>query len=298
MTDITEEYVKKMQELTLETRDIDEERQQRLELAKKIVHSPDTRLISDYNHKRFSKNCSKYWNLFYKHNTNNFFKDRHWIMREFETEINRIVEGIGGTLLEVGCGVGNFFFPLISDIRHSRPDHDLPKKFYVYACDFSPKAIDLIKENSLHDESICRAFVCDISEPDSLSVTIPRESVDVVSMIFVLGSILPGKMISTLQNIHQIMKPGGRVIFRDYAIYDHAQVRFHMAEDCKKVEENLYLRQDGTYSYFFEKEFLSNTFSAAGFETLESEYVYRRVENKKLNLVMDRIFIQSKFYKK
>ena len=38
-------------------------------------------------------------------------------------------------VLEVGCGVGNFIFPLIQEI----PD------IYFYACDFSPRAVQFVK---------------------------------------------------------------------------------------------------------------------------------------------------------
>ena len=45
--------------------------------------------------------------------------------------------GIGqkNVLLEVGCGVGNAFFPLLEEIPN----------MYVHACDFSPRAIQFVK---------------------------------------------------------------------------------------------------------------------------------------------------------
>lgn len=38
-------------------------------------------------------------------------------------------------LLEAGCGVGNCIFPLLEE--------DL--NIFVYACDFSPRAVDFVK---------------------------------------------------------------------------------------------------------------------------------------------------------
>jgi hypothetical protein len=32
---------------------------------------------------KYNKDAAKYWDKFYKHNTTHFFKDRHWILREF-----------------------------------------------------------------------------------------------------------------------------------------------------------------------------------------------------------------------
>ena len=39
------------------------------------------------------------------------------------------------TVLEVGCGVGNFIFPLIQD----------DPSIFFYACDFSPRAVQFVK---------------------------------------------------------------------------------------------------------------------------------------------------------
>lgn len=41
-------------------------------------------------------------------------------------------------LFEVGCGVGNFMFPLLEEDKH----------LYFYACDFSPRAVEFVKVKS------------------------------------------------------------------------------------------------------------------------------------------------------
>ncbi|OUC39524.1 hypothetical protein D917_00910 [Trichinella nativa] len=46
----------------------------------------------------------------------------------------------------------------------------------------------------------------------------------------------------------KVLKAGAVVFVRDYGLFDHAQLRFGRG---KKMEENLYVRQDGTFAYFF-----------------------------------------------
>lgn len=44
----------------------------------------DQTLVSDFKQMKLEKEAQKNWDLFYKRNATNFFKDRHWTTREFE----------------------------------------------------------------------------------------------------------------------------------------------------------------------------------------------------------------------
>lgn len=43
----------------------------------------DDVLVSEFKQNKLEKEAKKNWDLFYKRNSTNFFKDRHWISREF-----------------------------------------------------------------------------------------------------------------------------------------------------------------------------------------------------------------------
>lgn len=84
-------------------------------------------------------------------------------------------------MLEVGCGVGNLIFPLVFEKCND---------YFIHACDFSARAIELVKNNELYDETKMRAFTCDITKPDIFDEINP-ESLDIITMIFVLSAIHP-----------------------------------------------------------------------------------------------------------
>lgn len=44
----------------------------------------DQALVSDFKQQKLEDEAQKNWDLFYKRNSTNFFKNRHWTTREFE----------------------------------------------------------------------------------------------------------------------------------------------------------------------------------------------------------------------
>jgi methyltransferase-like protein 6 len=76
-----------------------------------------------------------------------------------------------------------------------------------------------------------------------LEDAIPEVNVDIASLIFVLSAIHPEKFLKALSAVASVMKPGGVLVFRDYGLFDMAQIRFGRGN---KLADNFYARQDGT----------------------------------------------------
>ena len=278
--------------------------------------------VSDFDKRRFNADPAKWWNLFYKNNTSNFFKNRKWLQQEFPVlgQVTR-EDAPPTTILEVGAGAGNTAFPILAQNENRR--------LRIHACDFSRKAVELIRTNEAYDERCIQADVWDVaaSGSESLPPGLGQESVDVVLMIFTFSALSPSQWSQALRNIYAVLKPGGQVLFRDYGRGDLAQVRFKKG---RYMEENFYVRGDGTRVYFFEREELVKIWgnwtdagekgqaseeeggdngtaeragheagdNAGGFEVLDVGVDRRMLVNRQRKLKMYRCWLQGRFRKR
>ncbi|PPD98533.1 hypothetical protein GOBAR_DD04442 [Gossypium barbadense] len=224
----------------------------------------------------YQKNATKFWDNFYKRHKNKFFKDRHYLEKDwgqyFSDDANSANVKV---LLEVGCGAGNTIFLLIA----AYPE------LYVQACDISPHAVALVKSHAEFKEDRVNAFLCDVTV-DNLLERINPSSVDVITLIFMLSAVSPHKMPSILQNIKRVLKPDGYVLLRDYAIGDFAQVK--LENKNQMISEGFYVRGDGTCSFYFSEDFLSTLFFQAGFNTVDISTYCKQIKNSHKNITMDR----------
>ena len=102
-------------------------------------------------------------------------------------------------------------------------------------------------------------------------------------------------MKGVISNLYTVLKSGGMLIFRDYGVHDSAQLRFKSQSELGK---NYFMRQNGTFSYFFELEYLRGLFVEVGFDVVELLFVYKKVAIRKLEVEFDRVFVQAKFVKR
>ena len=77
-----------------------------------------------------------------------------------------------------------------------------------------------------------------------------KESIDLATLIFVVSAIHPEKHHIAIQNLASLIKPGGTVVFRDYAAFDHAMMRF---KSENKIQDRFYKRKDWTRAYYFHR---------------------------------------------
>ncbi|RHN77102.1 putative tRNA(Thr) (cytosine(32)-N(3))-methyltransferase [Medicago truncatula] len=250
-----------------------------LETQRLQIYSKPNSGVSPFWREKYEREAKKYWDVFYKHHKDKFFKDRHYLDKEWGDYFSG---GGKKVILEVGCGAGNTIFPVIA----SYPDA------FVYACDFSRRAIELVKMHEDFKESHVHAFVADLTADDLCKEIIPS-SVDIVTMIFMLSAVSPEKMPIVLQNIKKVLKPNGYVLLRDYATGDLAQER--LSGKDQKITDNFYVRGDGTRAYYFSNEFLTNLFKENGFDVHKLDVCCKEVENRSRELIMKRRWVQAVF---
>ncbi|KAJ1560513.1 Methyltransferase-like protein 2-A, partial [Cladochytrium tenue] len=163
---------------------------------------------------------------------------------------------------------------------------------FVYAADFSAEAVELVKSHPQFDARRICPLVFDITAADP-AAALPAGAlgtVDTVVCVFVLSALDPSTWPSAARNLRLLLRPGGRVLFRDYGRHDLAQLRLPAG---RLLTDGLYTRGDGTRVYFFEEDDLDRLFDGL---VRESVAVDRRLlVNRARKLEMYRVWIQAKY---
>ena len=108
------------------------------------------------------------------------------------------------------------------------------------------------------------ATVWDLADEQNLPEGVEPGSIDIIVMIFVLSALHPNEWRQAVSNVYrvsflaifpaithplsQMLRPGGMILMRDYGRHDLTQLRF---KEDRLIDDNLYVRGDGTRVYFF-----------------------------------------------
>lgn len=157
----------------------------------------------------------------------------------------------------MGAGAGNTAFPILANNQNP--------KLKVHACDFSKKAVEVMRAHEAYNTDYMQADVWDAAG-EELPPGLEEGSVDIVIMIFIFSALNPLQWKQAVNNAYRLLKPGGEVCFRDYGRGDLAQVRFRKG---RYLDENFYIRGDGTRVYFFKKDELAAVWSGEAFSKEE-----------------------------
>ncbi|CDK24737.1 unnamed protein product [Kuraishia capsulata CBS 1993] len=241
--------------------------------------------VRDFDKKMYNAHPEKYWDIFYRNNRENFFKDRKWLQIEFPSLYEATKEGAGPkTILEVGCGAGNTMFPILKQNEN--------QELRIIGADFSKNAVQLVRDSEHYDPAFAHACVWDLANADlELPETVEPHSVDILIMVFVFSALEPAQWDHAVNNLQKLMKPGGHILFRDYGRYDLAQVRF---KKNRLLDDNFYVRGDGTRVYFFTEDELRQIFGKV-FKERKIGTDRRLLVNRKKQLKMYRIWLQGVF---
>ncbi|KAF5373355.1 hypothetical protein D9615_007360 [Tricholomella constricta] len=230
---------------------------------------------------------------FYKMNSSNFFRNRKWLHNEFPELVESTQPEAGPvTVVEIGCGepyppltrrlvlskfkgAGNSVFPLLA--ANKNPD------LRICAYDYSNHAVKLVQNNPLYlspPAGSLQAAVWDLTSPEGLPTGIESGTVDIVILVFVFSALHPDEWGRAIANIHQMLKPGGLVVMRDYGRHDLTQLRF---KGGRLLDENFYIRGDKTRVYFFELDELALLFT--GHRPLTGQITDRTTEELEEDVV-------------
>lgn len=192
---------------------------------------------------KYVREANKYWHIFYKRNTDHFYKDRHYLHVIFPELLMKPEAGSCDgrvRLLEVGCGVGNAILPL----------PELNPCLTIQAIDFATSAIQILRSNPqvVNSGGNILADVCDIVNDE---IPVGSGTQDLVLCMFVLSAVAPQVAASpplfppllsdaqyqscsaesscnlllthasqdqakAIYKLMNVLKPGGKLLVRDY----------------------------------------------------------------------------------
>ncbi|CAD6563739.1 MAG: hypothetical protein CYPHOPRED_000053 [Cyphobasidiales sp. Tagirdzhanova-0007] len=256
-------------------------------VAREAIQAQKLVPVSPDEQERLNATPERFWDKFYANVADTFFKDRSWLCMEFQPLSDSVQPAAS----------------LRGETTGSIPELIVNKNpsLFLHCLDYSQRAVQLVKKNPAYNTEHMLAETWSLCDPSGLSPGVEPESVDVVVLIFVLSALHPNEWQQAMHNIWTMLKPGGKVCFRDYGRNDLTQLRF---KSSRYMEPNLYARGDKTRVYFFDKEELVDIMTAPvtgqpehSLKTVQVGVDRRLLMNRKRQLKMYRVWMQGVFQK-
>ena len=182
----------------------------------------------------------------------------NWI--EQDSRMETIFNECRKPILDLGCGIG------IDTL------HLLEKGHNVVACDFSSKALDIVKKNI--PEAITRQFNMTKGIPianEEFALIIGNKSIHYFS---------EQETRNLISEIHRVLKIGGHFAFVVNSIKDTS----YGAGNGVKLEENFYETR-GTTKRFFDEEELRRFFDSEHWEFISANEIEVEVQGERMQTV-------------
>lgn len=232
------------------------------------------------------------WEEFHQvHSAGRFFKEKRYLTLEFPSLLEPGADAKKGLhIAEIGCGCGSALLPILK----SNPNA------IATACDVSSTAVEVFQEmctvagiDSGRLQAFAHAAGASQTSEDSPFFGLDA---DFMLLIFTLSAFHPRSMPQVVSEAAGALRNGGKLLFRDYGLYDMAQIRFP-GKQLIDPDHMVYQRAEGTLSYFFSVEFLKELMRDSGLSCEECHYVTTTITNRKNGKKMKRVFIHGVFTK-
>ena len=188
-------------------------------------------------------------------------------------------------------------------LRCARDGASQERRISVIGVDLSPRAIALLRASPEYIAPHVHAFVWDAAADEGDEAGRAREPaelawlagrVDVVTCIFSLSAMEEARQRLAVRRAGGLLRAGGRLLVRDYAVGDLAQLR---QRDGSCLGRHLYCRGDLTLVNYLDVQRLCALMAGEGLARVWCEVESRAGLNRATNTSMPRRWIHAEFCK-
>jgi SAM-dependent methyltransferase len=252
-----------------------------------IDHTNNNNNNNEINHKQsegVAHDDEHIWNQFYSLQSHRVFKPRTYLLAAFpelgDLLIQEQLSLTIKTLVDLGAGGGASLLPFINLNNNTQVI-----KIQIIAFDLSLYAVQHLK-NVL---GIQQAYQGDLTQP----LTFPENIGDAALLVFTLSAISPSLHLSCIESAVRVLKPGGKLFFRDYGQWDLIQIRLLLLKGKNNNDEDI-LKSNGIRTYFFTIEDIEKLFTDAGLVMVEKpRYLTVKLTNRKTGIELKRVWIRA-----